>query len=96
MRHSPILLLLAVVQIIAAVVLGFFALKWRRQTGDMLALGPETQQLSLQIQAARQPLTALLTDSVTFSEKNPALRTVLQQAGVRITATNSPATNPRR
>jgi hypothetical protein len=93
MNRSPVLLLLVVAQVLAALIFASLCVVWLLRTRTMSQLGAQSNAQMARVAQMRQGVGALLQDSVAYSEKNPAMKGLLQQLGVRVNVPGSPATS---
>jgi len=90
MKKSPLLPLLAGLQVVASIALAvvcILQIQYGRQLNDQNAA-------MLRYNVDRQFLNSLLTDCVKYGERNPAIHPLLAAAGVQPPAMPAPATKP--
>jgi hypothetical protein len=97
MSRSPVIALLVVAQALASLAVCILCIVWLFRTRDMTTLAVQSNAGMTEITQVRQSLMALLQDTVTYSEKSPSMRLLLQQMGVRVNppgAAPAPAPTP--
>ena len=94
MSRAPITLLLVVGQILMASVLTVLCVVWMFRTRELNILAYQTNLRQQETSQNRQAFVTLLQDTAAYSERNPAMRSLLQQLGVKFnnaSPTNVPA-----
>jgi outer membrane murein-binding lipoprotein Lpp len=92
MSRSPVLILLVAAQVVASLVFAGLSVVWLIRTRDMTQLAVRSNAEMAKVAQLRQGVGALLQDSVAYSERNPAMKTLLQQLGVKV---NAPGNSPQ-
>ena len=91
MSRSPVLMLLVSVQVIASLLLSALCVVWLFRTRDMGMLAAQSNARMAEVSQVRQGFMALLQDTVAYSEKNPSMKLLLQQLGVRVNVNGAPS-----
>lgn len=96
MNRSPVLLLLVVAQVIASLAFAGLSVVWLVRTRSMGILALQSNAEVAKVGQLRQGMGALLQDSVAYSERNPAMKSLLQQLGVRVNVPGAPGAGPQQ
>lgn len=83
MSRAPVTFLLVVGQILMSLLLTVLCVVWMFRSREMNILAYQTSVRGQETAQNRQAFMALLQDTATYSEKSPAMRSLLQQLGVK-------------